>query len=626
MKRFEWWHSVAVRRFGVLNVVAIALGAWLCADALHTEVSADWLDLFAAGDPVFKAYLTSGAATAGSQYVYVRMSGRDAPGGVPPDALRELDRVTEVLPVPLAVGDSDARWFRVGLQVEPPLSSVERRVVAGKVRDAVLLVDPAARFTGSDIVLDEFTHSVMSDFVRTSAVALILVAAVVVVFGRSVVVILGFGYQLLGLLASLVICRRIGVAMNMLSVALPCVLVGLGIDFVIHIVAASSGEHSTANSRQGLLAYVRVARPMFWGAVTTGIAFFSLCLAELPGLRAVGMLGGLSMLLMFASVSLLLPPAISRLGVGRRGTGDVSPFITRVIPSRPGVRRGVALGVGLACLLAAAYIPRVRVEDRVENLYDPDMPSLRLQGELAEASGVYPSLLFLSFESGNRPRILSELRDGVDGAVLAGVSTHSGRTTVAFLSRENPFDGRVRASLSERLASVVTNSGGVSPRVTGDAVLCSHMNDLIVDGMARAFVVVAGILALVLVVAFRRVRYVVGPLVALGLSAVGVLGLLGLFGVRLSAYNLTLFPLFVGIGVDDCLYVCHMSAGASSFRESPHVLRGVTLTTLTTLMGYGALILAGNLGFRAMGITALVGLSLTYLTAVFVLPALLRSV
>jgi uncharacterized protein len=624
MTWFERWHSVAVRRFGILNLAAAALGVWLCVDASRTQISADWLGLFAPDDPVFREYLASGAVTAGSRNVYVRLSPAGAVETGLRDAVGRLATVFRVTPIPLVSGGG-GRWIQVELRTAPPLSASERRAAIEQIRGVLLRADPGACLTGSDIILDEFSDSVMRDFVRTSIVALLLVAAVVLAFGRSRAVVLGFGYQLLGLLASLAVCRHAGVRMNMLSVALPCVLVGLGIDFVIHVVAASSHGGPSADGQYGLRAYARVVRPMFWGVVTTGLAFFSLCLAELPGLRAVGVLGGVSMVLMFVFVILLLPPAISRLGVGGQGSGAGRVLFSRATALSCRGRTGVALGIGVACLLLAVGIPSLRVEDRVENLYDPDMPALRLQSELTAASGVYPSVLFLSFESADAPRVLSALRRSVRGIVPLDVIARSGRTTVRFLSRANPFDGHVRAAISQELAAVVAENGGSSPLVTGDAVLCSHMNDLLVSGMLRVFAVVAGMLGIVLAIAFRRVRYIACPMAALGLGVVGVLGLLGLSGVRLSAYNLTLFPLFVGIGVDDCLYVCHMFAGGQTFRERPDVLQGVTLTTLTTLMGYGALVVARNLGFRAMGVTAMAGLSLTYLAAVFVLPAMLRA-
>ena len=49
----------------------------------------------------------------------------------------------------------------------------------------------------------------------------------------------------------------------------------------------------------------------------------------------------------------------------------------------------------------------------------------------------------------------------------------------------------------------------------------------------------------------------------------------------------------------------------------------ITLTTVTTLLGYGSLLIARNAGFQAMGATAVIGLALMYAGAVYLLPALL---
>ena len=102
------------------------------------------------------------------------------------------------------------------------------------------------------------------------------------------------------------------------------------------------------------------------------------------------------------------------------------------------------------------------------------------------------------------------------------------------------------------------------------------------------------------------------------------LGALGLFGISLSAYNLTLFPLFIGIGVDDCLYVAHAARRGRDLGDARHIVRGITLTTVTTLFAYGSLVYAKNYGFASMGKTAAIGLALTYLCALYVLPLFLR--
>ncbi|NIR50901.1 MMPL family transporter, partial [candidate division KSB1 bacterium] len=59
-----------------------------------------------------------------------------------------------------------------------------------------------------------------------------------------------------------------------------------------------------------------------------------------------------------------------------------------------------------------------------------------------------------------------------------------------------------------------------------------------------------------------------------------------------------------------------------------HVLRNtglaITMTTLTTIVGYSGLIVASHPGLNSIGELAVIGLIATYFTAIIVLPALLQ--
>ena len=68
-----------------------------------------------------------------------------------------------------------------------------------------------------------------------------LVAAVLVAaFGLRPALLLGLLYEVAGLVIAMAACVRLNGPLNVLSAALPCVLLGLGADFVIHCLAASS--------------------------------------------------------------------------------------------------------------------------------------------------------------------------------------------------------------------------------------------------------------------------------------------------------------------------------------------------------------------------------------------------
>jgi predicted RND superfamily exporter protein len=98
-------------------------------------------------------------------------------------------------------------------------------------------------------------------------------------------------------------------------------------------------------------------------------------------------------------------------------------------------------------------------------------------------------------------------------------------------------------------------------------------------------------------------------------------------GLKINFLNFIALPITFGIGVD---YGVNLLArvrimGARRIGEVVATTGGaVALASLTTIIGYGSLLLAGNQGFVSVGRLAILG-ELTCLTAaVLLLPAFLR--
>jgi len=140
-----------------------------------------------------------------------------------------------------------------------------------------------------------------------------------------------------------------------------------------------------------------------------------------------------------------------------------------------------------------------------------------------------------------------------------------------------------------------------------------------------------GFLAIVLVgtlmlVGSRERR--VGPTLALLAVPVGsvvlVLGLTQALGIPLTPVSVVVLPLTVGIGLDDCLYLVERYRETEDVGEA--VARGgraLSITTGTTIAGFGALALSRYPALSGLGALAAVSLAICFLTTLLLLPALL---
>ena len=99
------------------------------------------------------------------------------------------------------------------------------------------------------------------------------------------------------------------------------------------------------------------------------------------------------------------------------------------------------------------------------------------------------------------------------------------------------------------------------------------------------------------------------------------------FGMKLNFFNIVVLPSVIGIGVDNGVHIYHryLEEGPGSLR---FILRNtglaISMTTLTTIVGYSGLILARHPGLNSLGNLAVIGISSTFITAIVVLPALLQ--
>ena len=135
------------------------------------------------------------------------------------------------------------------------------------------------------------------------------------------------------------------------------------------------------------------------------------------------------------------------------------------------------------------------------------------------------------------------------------------------------------------------------------------------------------IVALLMGVNFRSVRWAALALLPLAVGVLWMLLLMELFGLKLNFYNLVVLPAVLGIGNDAGVHLVHRyrEEGPGSIRR---VLRStgehVTMGSLTTMIGFGGLLLSFHPGLRSIGSLAVVGIGATLMAALIFLPALLQ--
>ena len=105
------------------------------------------------------------------------------------------------------------------------------------------------------------------------------------------------------------------------------------------------------------------------------------------------------------------------------------------------------------------------------------------------------------------------------------------------------------------------------------------------------------------------------------------LGLMAVLGLKINLYNMLVFPLAFGIGVDGAIYVVWIvyaeKAGPVPWRRVWTSGRAVVGSTLTTVAAFGALTISDNPGLASLGKLAILTLSLSLVANLVWLTALM---
>ena len=128
----------------------------------------------------------------------------------------------------------------------------------------------------------------------------------------------------------------------------------------------------------------------------------------------------------------------------------------------------------------------------------------------------------------------------------------------------------------------------------------------------------------VLFLDFRSIRYSLLVLLPTALGMLQMFGLLGWLDIPLNPANMIVLPLVLGIGIDDGVHVVHdFRCQRGRYRLSSSTATAVLITSLTTMIGFGSLMIAGHQGLRSLGRVLTIGVSCCLFTSIVALPALL---
>lgn len=187
-------------------------------------------------------------------------------------------------------------------------------------------------------------------------------------------------------------------------------------------------------------------------------------------------------------------------------------------------------------------------------------------------------------------------------------------------------DGRQAIAFRDDVGTIRTASGKVYYAASSNIISAEMLVLMLKEGKWALGLSVLAVFALV-GLDFRNVRASLIVMLPLAIGFTWIGGIMFLDGLKFNIYNIVVLPSIVGIGVDNGVHLYHryLEEGPGSLRFIlRHTGMAISMATLTTIVGYSGLITASHPGLQSIGRLAVIGIGVTFLTGVIVLPAVLQ--
>lgn len=167
----------------------------------------------------------------------------------------------------------------------------------------------------------------------------------------------------------------------------------------------------------------------------------------------------------------------------------------------------------------------------------------------------------------------------------------------------------------------------IDPNAAGVAINLVGFGRATRASFEQALISAIVLITLLLLVLWRRLRPVGLVLAPLLLSSVLTVAAMVILDIPFNFANVVVVPLMLGIGVDSGIHLVHRAelsgAGGEDLMDST-TARAVFYSALTTLISFGTLALSSHRGVASLGIVLSIGMTLTVISNLVVLPALIR--
>lgn len=262
----------------------------------------------------------------------------------------------------------------------------------------------AVGITGGAFVQDHEADNMMFDgFLSTALITFVLIILFIIFSFKRILLPISMGYPLLlGTVMATSFAYLVYRNLNLFSISFAVLLMGLGIDFAVHIISRYLEEREGGKDVRAAvtITITHTSSSMLVGAITTAIVFFTFLAAEFKAFTQMGVISGSGILLLCITMILMVPTIIMFYDTRKKSQNPavntdysfLAP-IGRIVEKRP---LTIVIPIALVTLFLFNNVLRTDIKTDMSKIYPQEMESLKWL-EVVEAEFDYnpTTLMFM---------------------------------------------------------------------------------------------------------------------------------------------------------------------------------------------------------------------------------------
>jgi predicted RND superfamily exporter protein len=540
-------------------------------------------------------------------------------------------------------------------------------------------------FTGSMAVIDyEGDKMAMNDVMVTFFITFILILILLFISFRSISLP---AFTLIPLVVGIIITAGIiqlafG-ALNMAAAFFAVLLLGLGIDFGIHLLTRFTEEMNGDNDVKSAFrkTSMNTGKAIVLGSITTAVAFGALIFSKTGGMTQMGIVLAIGLIVTMLCVLFILPALVTlRLKRGKlkeklhkKAKFTILAKLGSGVTKYAAVFTIILIVFGIFIVIEAQdpeinedihelqpkTVPSYKQLEKVKKYfnytedylfavatgYDELVRTVEGYKKIPEIMEVESILDFLpqnqttNFALFDQAKTLHSEFENIEWLNITPmtwqdlpeeikinwVSNADSPGAERFLIRVKAY-GNVWAD--DYRKALLNDMEEVNPNISGRAIAFTVLIDVITEDVIWVSIFAVIPIMIIVYIGFRTRNpiYAVLALVPVLVGVGSILALSQYFGIDLNMISIMMIPLVIGIGIDDGIHILHRykEEGPGSLpKVVQNTGKAVFLTTATTCLAFSSFLVAEHPGMRPMGGTPVLGLIMALIAAIIFLPALI---